>query len=279
MSITLDHWLEWKKVCSVAGCCHETQRELADMLTGSAVKYAAGAWYGDYNPREYPGDLIFDAHVSLAQAKGKPVKDWMIQRCELEANGNPDKLLSAMGVNAAMLLRTAVRNLGRNESHEKMIAPSVKVGYLDAKVSPDSHTTYGDLIEGTLIEGEDIDLATYQDLGQELAASIIEDLDWTEKVVVAALGSGLALSSSAVEFAAGRKKSVLTARKTEVGERISAVIREKYPEEDDGPRSFLMTHVLAELAAMCLAAVSVDPRGQTLTQAAQAASQRDEEKD
>jgi hypothetical protein len=264
MSVHLDHWREWKRICSVAGCGTEVRAGLEDYLTGCAVEAAKALHYDSYRPQEVPAAHLFDMHVATGTVKSKPTKDWMWER-SLAANTDAARLRN-LNINASLLLRTALRNQERGEGHEYTVAPSVRVVSKDRPISDSGGDTLGELISGLSFEVGQEETDAYAEIARDLFPSFKEEvpIDPRDACILLASALGLGMNNRVVNEVTGRQKSVLSTRRLALRDTIKTWLEKKFPEEDPAARFYLMGHLMVVLLESLQNEILETPAGQAL---------------
>ncbi len=259
MSVTLDQWLEWKDICSVAGCGRETQMSLSEYLTGCAVKLARTEALSGYRPDDIPAEHLFDVHVAVGQSKGKPNKDWLLERSRSD---NDWGTLTNINKNAKLLLRSAVRDFARKESHDLTIAPSVHIDEWDKPIADDDDTTLGDLWQPIAATPDPVQRRDYAELAEQMAEPCLDDLavDEIDGQIIVATAYGVPMNDPRFEEATGRKHSVLSNRKRALFDNIRQWVNRKYSEDTEEARFYFTGHLISAVMRCCSRKLA-SPRG------------------
>lgn len=264
MSVCLDHWREWKEICSVAGCGDEAAAALQEYLTGCAVEVAKALRYDSYRPKEVQAFHLFDMHVSTGTVSKKPAKDWMWER-SMASNSESGKL-SNLNINAKMLLRTALRNQERGEGLEYTVAPSVRVVSKDQPIGESSDDTIGEFIVDKSFEVRPEDMDAYAAIAQDLLPTFREEvsIEIRDACILFATALGLGMNNPVLNKVTGRQKSVLSTRRVTLGKEIKDWLERKFPEEVPEARFYLMRHLMVVLLEDLQNELLKTPAGQAL---------------
>lgn len=264
MSVHLDHWREWKTICSVAGCGDEAKAGLEEYLTGCAVETAKALHYDSYRPQEIPASHLFDMHVATGTVKTKPIKDWMWER-SLVSTSDVGRLRN-LNINASLLIRTALRNHERGEGHEYTVAPSVRLISKDRPISDSSGDTMSDLISELSFEVRHEEADAYAGIARNLLPVFQEEIpiEPRDASILLASALGLGMNNPVVNEVTGRQKSVLSTRRLALRDEIKTWLEQKYPEEVPAARFYLMGHLMVVLLESLQNELLETPAGQAL---------------
>lgn len=253
MTVTLDHWLEWKEICSVAGCGEEAKSAITSYLENISFELAGAVEFSDFDNELISPVGLFDSYLMGKTLERRYFhKDWMIERSFKGGLHHPEAL-NNLNKNAYCLLRTAIRDMNTKEGHGRMVAKSKNVPpeSMDAPVVEDEDLSLHDLLPDAIPAEDPVFIRECEQIATLCAGEWLGEHDKIDRQILAAHHHRIPLSSEIVRRITGREKSGLSARSKAMINDINRFLRNKFPEEHEQAYFLLSRHLLVEVERRC----------------------------
>ncbi len=249
MSWNIDHWAEWKKICSVMGCSEPARSELKNFINGIGWKIIkADAIHPGYAEKDYPlscfdVDLFIKEQVQILANKTQSESDKRPTWKEALAtavwdSGNDGNEIYIVRSYAGKCLRTALHKRLKNEGN--LIAIRRRIRWTSLQIPTEGENdsagrTLEEVLESLMYE-DDLtpeDENIYDAWAKEMAPAVLQELSRDDRILLLAASLGLPLNAPVLLQALGRGHAAVYERWHNLSDRLYGLLLKKIPERDE----------------------------------------------
>jgi hypothetical protein len=224
----IEHWLEWKEICSLNGCSESARATLCEFAVtrfGSNLhRYAGMTNRRDPWGMALPGRdawHLLETHLTVRNSRaGKRYKDWLFARAAA-ADCDP---LQAVESGAALLMRDVTREYLKREV--------ARAGTVSLDASWECSPNLDELLPDEADPTDPIALREYERLADRHASRLFGEADRRQQVALLAKELGLAFSDPAVAERAGCANTALYQAYADFVKHVGEFMKRTYPDDE-----------------------------------------------